>query len=290
MAKSIKSKLRKKKKLPKATKSVDIRQNAVIKELKKDVNKLKGTVEVKEAPYSDSKAYAQGYIISGNITSSDAPTVLTPGRLIEQIGNGTLSMDRIGDKINIRSWYSKMRFQMLQSQFNSNVWAYPVDVRIIIARCITSSVPTLVTAPTYSVFSTLLKYDTASANQTSAPNNDFVRFNLPINTDDWKVAYDKKHRLLPLTLASTTGLAYPTAEKWAMMKGVKSHVDVVFDMKKHIGKVMKYTTASQADNYKQYFVFHIAIPSGVDTSYTTTSAGTSFLYYQTTERLKYTDS
>lgn len=271
-------------------KNVDIKQNMALSQLKKDVRKLKKAPEVKEAPYQSSNAHGAGYLTSGTASLSLAPTVLSPGLLVNDIGAGTLLVDRIGDKINVKSWYNLMRFQIKQSQFNSSTYAYPVDVRIIIARCPTSTVQSVTTAPSFSVFSTLFKYDSLSANQTSAPTNDYLRFRLPINKADWKVAYDKVHRLMPLTLTSTTGLGGATVEKWALMQGVKSHVDVKFDLKKHVSSIMKYTTAAQPDNYKQWFVFHLAIPAGHDSAYDSTTPGTSFLEYQFIERLKYTDS
>jgi hypothetical protein len=289
--KRLRSKNKKKKpRIPKASKKVDIAQNAVLKSIKKDVRMLKGETEIKQASFQSSNAYGMGYITSGDSASSSAPSCMTPGRLIEDVGSGYEGFDRVGSKINIKSWYQKIRFQVKQSQFGSGAYAYPVDARIIIARCKSQSVPTSTTAPSFSIFNTLFRYDTASAYATSPPNNDFLRYNLPINTADWQVVYDKKHRLLPLTLVATTGLSTATTEKWSMMAGVKSHVDITFNCKKHIGKVMKWTTGAQPDNYKQFFVFHLAVPAGHDTAWKNTTAGVSFLEYQFIERLKYTDS
>lgn len=272
-----------------ARKRVDKKQNAAIRTLARDVKKLKAAPEVKVNPYQSVNAHAAGYITSGNVSGSTAPTVLTPGTTSSDISVGTLSVDRIGEKINIKSWYFWCRFQAKQNQFNSITYSYPIDFRIIVARPIARS-PIDTTTPDYATFSTLFVYNSTTAVATIAPNNDYFRFRLPVQTNEWKVAYDKVHRIMPLTNPSTTGLSGATIEKWSLMRGVKSHVDLKLDLKKLIGSKLKYTTSNQPDNFKQWFVFHMAIPAGHDSTFDSTYIGTSFLEYQFIERMKFTDT
>lgn len=274
--------------LPFARKPVDKGQNRVIAKVVKDVNKLKARPEVKHAPFDVSDAHEVQTITSGQSGSSIAPTFYCLGDLVRSVSNGSIASDRVGSKINVVRWFQTIRLTMPQTIFGMTAYSQPAKVRVIIAR-MKNVDPTLTTSPTFTQISTLLRYDNTASQANIGPSNTYAAMELPINTAQWAVAYDKKHFVQP-TLAASTDASGGTWQEWSLHQGVKSEINIRMNMKKIVGKVIKFDTASSPSNMKYWFVFHIAVPTGYRASNLATECGLSTMYVESVQRMSYTDS
>jgi hypothetical protein len=276
-------------KLPYTRKPVDKKQNFAIKKIAKDVSKLKAKAEVKHAPFDVSDAHEVQNCTSGQSTSSIPPTFYCLGDIVRSVGNGTIASDRVGSKINVVRWnqYFRLSFQSNANQFGMTGYSQPMRVRVIIAR-MKNVDPTLTTSPTYTQISTLLKYDNTASQANVAPANTYACMELPINTSQWAVAYDKQHYMQPGIAG--TDKTVNTWEKWSLHRGVKNELFLKMNMKKIVGKVIKFDTASSPSNMKYWFLFHIAVPTGYTNTYLNTESGLSTMNVNSWQRLSYTDS
>jgi hypothetical protein len=278
----------KKTRLAPARKKVDKKQNTAIRKLLKDVRKLKSDEEVKMNPLSTTDASGISTLYSSG-TSTTAPVCLTLGSVAADINAGITSTDRIGDVINVRSWYHHLRISMLQAQFGTTTFTLPIRTRIIIARPVDRDAG-LITDPTVTEMATLLHFGTTTAYSTTYPENTYQKFNLPINKVRWRVLYDKQHVINPLTAASE---GVPTSSTWyssSLQPKVTQELNLVINLKKHIAKKLKYSTTIFPDNFKAWFLFHMAVPTGYNSSMQTGGLGFTSLAIQDWQRLKYTDS
>lgn len=188
------------KKASKATKSVDIAQNALMKRMKSKLDELEAVVETKYS-LTDS---------SFRVASYDGDTSITRARNIfevrmgENVGMGDFNQ-RIGDQITLKHIDFNYRIE-LSPPLNSQIVANQTTIRVVMFW---DNMPSAVSAAGGTI-QNLVEYPQLFQTAQAGATGDPAKYQMMLTEKDWdnrhrfSIIYDKTHTLCPNTDAITS--------------------------------------------------------------------------------------